>query len=206
MVGVSYSPDDSHFSPSVGIPADSREGLDVFLADAGDCWTVQAITAAGAALVRELAPLMDERDAPAPGVPLFRTKLRQSAAGAREVFHGAYNHPVWQETARKCLSCGTCTAVCPTCYCFDVDDETTLGAVTGERVRRWDSCQSTGFAAVAGGESFRARRADRVRHRLSRKLAWNADDQGRPSCVGCGRCARQCTAGISIVDVMNALL
>ena len=72
-------------------------------------------------------------DCDCPGDPVvhFKNKLKQSMAGIREIFHGAYNHPVWKETARKCHSCGTCNICCPTCYCFDVDDQTALGTEKG---------------------------------------------------------------------------
>ena len=113
---------------------------------------------------------------------------------------------MWAKTARECYSCGTCNISCPTCYCFDVDDQTTLGGSDGVRVRSWDSCQFISFSAVAGGEAFREKRNDRVRHRMSRKFAYITDDKGQPFCVGCGRCVRQCTAAINIVEVMNALL
>jgi len=206
FAGVSYVPDEYHFAPSVGIPAASQEGFDLFLTSFETFYAVEALTGAGKSLVEEMSPCLEDRECgPAP-VPQYRARLRQSVAGTREIFPGAYNNPVWQDTARTCLSCGTCNVVCPTCYCFDVDDQTDLGAATGARLRRWDSCQFTGFASVAGGESFRQRRGDRVRHRLSRKFAYIADAKGMPFCVGCGRCGRQCTAGISVPGVMNALL
>ena len=206
FVGVSYQPDEFHFADSVGIPSSLKEGFDVFLTRCDDCYRLEALTKAGAAIEADLASLLVERELPADAVVFFKNKLKQSVAGIREVFHGAYANPVWTETAKKCLSCGTCNIVCPTCYCFDVDDNTALGSTHGERLRLWDSCQFTSFTTVAGGEAFREKRTDRVRHRMSRKFAFVSDDKGRPFCVGCGRCVRQCAAKISITDVMNALL
>ena len=206
FVGVTYVPDEHHFANSVGIPTQLKDGFDIFLTRFDDHYRVEPLTPAGKALAADLKPLLMDCDCPGDPVVHFKNKLKQSVAGIREVFHGAYTHPVWQETARHCYSCGTCNISCPTCYCFDVDDQTILGSSEGFRLRRWDSCQFLSFTRVAGGEAFREKRNDRVRHRMSRKFAYITDENGQPFCVGCGRCVRQCTASINIVDVMNALL
>ena len=206
FVGVGYVPDEYHFAESVGIPTYEKQGFDLFLTQFGDHYRVEVLSREGAALADDLAPLMIPCECPGDPVVHCKNKLKQSVAGIREIFHGAYNHPVWAKTAKECHSCGTCNIVCPTCYCFDVQDRTTLGAEEGMRMRTWDSCQFVSFTAVAGGEAFREKRTDRVRHRMSRKFAYITDEKGQPFCVGCGRCVRQCTASINIVDVMNALL
>jgi ferredoxin len=206
FVGVSYEPDEYHFSDSVGVPVSLKEGFDAFLTRFGDLYRFEALTDAGKAIEADLSKLLTDCRETGDPVVHFKNKLKQSVAGIREIFHGAYNHPVWQKTARECYSCGTCNISCPTCYCFDVDDQTALGSDEGVRLRKWDSCQFQSFTTVAGGEIFREKRNDRVRHRMSRKFAYIMDDKDRPFCVGCGRCVRQCTADINIVDVMNALL
>ena len=206
FVGVSYVPDEYHFAESVGIPTNVKEGFDLFLTRFPDHYRVEALSDEGAAMETALASLLVPCDCAGDPVVYFKNKLRQSVPGIREIFHGAYNHPVWAKTARECYSCGTCNISCPTCYCFDVDDQTTLGSSEGVRLRMWDSCQFISFSAVAGGEAFREKRNDRVRHRMSRKFAYITDEKGQPFCVGCGRCVRQCTAAINIVEVMNALL
>jgi len=206
FIGVTYNPDDYHFAESVGIPTDLKEGFDIFLTKHNNHYRVETLTAKGAEIVKEWSIFLEDSNYSEDPVVHFKNKLKQSVAGIREIFHGAYNHPIWKKTAEKCYSCGTCNLVCPTCYCFDVSDEVELGTENGERSRRWDSCQILGFTEVAGGEAFREKRHDRVRHRMSRKFAYIMDDKGRPFCVGCGRCVRQCTADINIVDVMNALL
>lgn len=206
FIGVTYTPDDYHFAESVGIPTDLKEGFDIFLTKYNSHYRVEALTDKGKNIVSQWSQFLEECSYDGDPVVHFKNKLKQSVAGIREIFHGAYNHPVWKETSKKCYSCGTCNLVCPTCYCFDVSDEVVLGTDQGTRSRRWDSCQILGFTEVAGGEAFREKRYDRVRHRMSRKFAYIMDDKDRPFCVGCGRCIRQCTANISITDVMNALL
>ncbi|HOX29368.1 MAG TPA: 4Fe-4S dicluster domain-containing protein, partial [bacterium] len=95
--------------------------------------------------------------------------------------------------------------VCPTCYCFDVEDDVAIDLVNGNRTRLWDSCQLTSFAEVAGGENFREKREARVKHRISRKFLYLNEKFSKPFCVGCGRCNRACTAKINIVEILNEL-
>jgi len=113
---------------------------------------------------------------------------------------------LWEEKASKCLSCGTCNLVCPTCYCFDVQDDMDLGLVHGERIRRWDGCLLDDFAKVATGENFRETRTARYRHRFFRKGLNLFNILNEVACVGCGRCASSCLPDIADpVDVFNKL-
>jgi len=112
----------------------------------------------------------------------------------------------WEEKAGKCLSCGTCNLVCPTCYCFDVRDDMALDLRHGERLRRWDGCLLQDFAKVATGENFRRTRASRYRHRFFRKGLYLFKVLDDVACVGCGRCASSCLADIADpVDALNRL-
>ncbi len=95
---------------------------------------------------------------------------------------------------------------CPTCICFDVLDQMDLSLGEGERVREWDGCMLEPFAKVASGENFREEREDRLRHRFFRKYAYLYTRHGKPFCCGCGRCVRQCLAGIDPVTVINDLI
>jgi sulfhydrogenase subunit beta (sulfur reductase) len=116
-----------------------------------------------------------------------------------------YQSQVWNDLGERCLSCGACSHVCPTCYCFDVQDDVDLGARSGRRLRVWDSCLFRTHALVAGGENFRATRDSRVKFRYYHKQRGFVAEYGRPSCVGCGRCTVACPAGIDIVTVIRML-
>ena len=121
------------------------------------------------------------------------------------LFDRSYDSLLWEATARRCYSCGSCNMACPTCYCFDVTDDMDLGGESGRRVREWDGCQLRGFAEVAGGHNFRSKTASRLRHRMYRKAKWVNERENIPGCVGCARCDRACTAKISSVEIYRQL-
>ena len=123
----------------------------------------------------------------------------------KHLFETGFEHAVWDKIGRKCLSCGNCTNVCPTCYCFDISDTPELDLLHGRRVRSWDSCQHEGFALVAGAENFRKDRGDRLRHRFYRKFFYPLERYKRMFCTGCGRCSRSCMAGIDLLETVAAL-
>ncbi len=135
----------------------------------------------------------------------FPEQLTIPVSEAPLLFASEADSAHWEELGRKCLSCGSCTNVCPTCYCFDVADDLQFNLEDGERTRTWDSCQLDEFAAIASGENFREERRDRARHRLSRKFNYQYTRTGRSHCVGCGRCARQCLAHIDPKTTINTL-
>lgn len=113
-------------------------------------------------------------------------------------------HARWDDVASRCLACTSCTMVCPTCFCTDVEDTTDLGGETAERVRRWDSCFSADYSHVHGGPVRSSVRA-RYRQWLTHKLASWWDQFGTSGCVGCGRCITWCPANIDITEEAAAI-
>jgi formate hydrogenlyase subunit 6/NADH:ubiquinone oxidoreductase subunit I len=113
--------------------------------------------------------------------------------------------PLWAEVARRCLSCGACSAACPTCACYDVVDTVSL---TGEikRQRVWDNCFFRDHGLVAGGHNFRPDRTARLRFRFEHKYLGFGEQRGIISCVGCGRCQRVCPVEINLANVLEKLL
>ncbi|MGL6168603.1 MAG: 4Fe-4S dicluster domain-containing protein [Fusobacteriaceae bacterium] len=119
----------------------------------------------------------------------------------KEVFE---NEKVWKELARRCLACGSCTYVCPTCHCYDVKDY--AGNNGGERFRCWDSCMYSDFTLMAHGNP-RTTQMQRVRQRFMHKLVYYpANHDGVYSCVGCGRCIEKCPVHLDIVKVIKKLV
>ena len=113
-------------------------------------------------------------------------------------------HPHWDVAAARCLACGNCTSVCPTCFCVTTEDFTDLAAGLSRRVRRWDSCFSVDFTYIHGGNVRSSIRA-RYRQWLTHKLGSWHEQFGSSGCVGCGRCITWCPAGIDITEEARAL-
>lgn len=109
----------------------------------------------------------------------------------------------WAGDNQQCVSCQRCTTLCPTCFCFDVQDEMDLDLKSGKRVRIIDSCHSADFTRVAGGHDFRKERLQRYRHRVMHKLQYFKDTFKRSMCTGCGRCIRYCHSKIDFVKTIN---
>lgn len=122
-----------------------------------------------------------------------------------QLLERSYDSLLWEATARRCYSCGSCNLSCPTCYCFNIYDELDLSLTSGERKREWDGCHLRSFSEVAGGHNFRERASSRLRHRIYRKAKWIKQREGVPGCVGCARCDRACTAKISSIEIYNQL-
>lgn len=119
-------------------------------------------------------------------------------------------HPRWSQVADRCLACGNCTQVCPTCFCNSTFDSINISSLrrtegfSGKRIRVWDSCFSMNFARVHGG-NFRPSRRARYRQWLSHKLGYWIDQFGVIGCVGCGRCITWCPVGIDITEELKAI-
>jgi len=193
------------------------KGYDILLTDIGDAYVVDAPTEKGQALVKMISGAKEATDADLNKrkavqeknrLALNKHQLECKPSFLPKLLEKAYNHPVWEEKAKLCYSCGSCNQVCPTCYCFDVQDEVNWDLATGCRYRAWDGCLLQNFATVAGDHNFRKNRADRFRHRLYRKGKYVPGKiGGQIACVGCGRCVSACTAHIANpVDVYNTIL
>ncbi len=115
-----------------------------------------------------------------------------------------YDHPDWKKGVDLCLSCSACTALCPTCYCFEMHDEVKMSNLDkGERVREWSSCQVQEFTKVAGNHVFREKREERFKHRIYHQLDYFKQKYGVNLCVGCGRCIEGCPTRIDFVEIIN---
>jgi ferredoxin len=193
------------------------KGYDILLTAIGDEYVVDAPTDKGQALLDMMSGSKEATDADLNKRKAVQDKniaelnkhdLECKPSFLPKLLEKAYDHPVWEEKARLCYSCGSCNQVCPTCYCFDVQDEVNWDLKTGTRCRSWDGCLLSNFATVAGNHNFREKRADRFRHRLYRKGKYVPGKiDGQIACVGCGRCISACTAKIANpVEIYNTLM
>ena len=206
FIGISYKPDKYHFATSLGIDIEETEGFALFFEKVEKGYFVFVVTDKGAELIKEFGG-GEAVDKPVKIEELPKqTKIKYHYNRLPQVFEHVYISQVWDNVAERCVGCGTCNLLCPTCYCFDVRDEVDLNADDGKRTRFWDGCMLNTFAEVAGGENFRNKLAARIRHRLYRKFSYITKSSGELHCVGCGRCSKYCPADISIVEIINDLI
>jgi sulfhydrogenase subunit beta (sulfur reductase) len=122
----------------------------------------------------------------------------------RDLLQRNLEHPRWDDVADRCLTCGNCTMVCPTCFCTSVEDVTDLSGEEVVRVQRWDSCFTVDYSHIHGG-SVRASSRSRYRQWMTHKLSTWFDQFGSSGCVGCGRCITWCPVGIDITEEVAAI-
>jgi sulfhydrogenase subunit beta (sulfur reductase) len=189
-------------------------GYDLFMTDLGDSFMVHVASPAGEALVKETGFFTSVissgqkkfEEIRSKKEKIFKDEMNVKHEELKGLFERSFDSPVWEDLDRRCVACGNCTNVCPTCYCFDIRDELNLDLKTGFRYRVWDGCQNEEFAKVAGGENFRHKRGHRQRHRYNRKFNYPVEKFNRYTCTGCGRCSRTCMAKISLKETINALV
>lgn len=210
LLGLSCTPDEHCFCSSFG--TGFATGYDLFFTVVPGGFHVQIGTTRGndlAGLARDLFEPAREEDMAA-----YRRYLKEhNGKFSREVVTSAlpgileleFDSEALRAAAGKCLGCGSCTMVCPTCYCFSVFDRLDLELTGGERLRRWDSCLFKEYALVAGGHNFRAGRDARLRQRLFHKFKDFPERFERYACVGCGRCTASCPAGVDFVTLIEEL-
>lgn len=210
LVGVSCTPEPRCFCNAWGTD-EVHWGFDIFLTDLGDRYFVSVRSVEGAEL---LDRCVETSHIDAQDTEDFQAKTREFKASFSAdletsqiplLLDAKFDDPVWDELGERCLSCGACSMVCPTCYCFDVKDKLSADGTHGSRVRVWDSCQFSEFAEVAHGHNFRESRSSRVKYRYYHKQWGYLSKFERVLCVGCGRCERACKADINPRVVIAAL-
>ncbi len=211
MVGLACDdPCSACFCTSAGSGPFDETGLDVLLKDMGDHFLAKVLTDKGEKLMAaagwtatapDATKVFADAAAAAAGKIASRVKTDKLAGKDTRVLHGA---KLWDDVSFSCINCGTCTFLCPTCWCFDIQDEVT--GTEGVRMKNWDSCMFPLFTLHGTGHNPRGQKKDRVRQRFMHKLKYFVDryDQGI-MCVGCGRCVQHCPVNIDIRRVCELM-
>jgi ferredoxin len=139
-----------------------------------------------------------------PTIPGESAPRSLDTTGIRDLLYGNLEHPRWAEVADRCLACGNCTLVCPTCFCHAVEDVPDLAGDSATLERRWASCFTLDHGRMHGGDA-RPTTASRYRQWLTHKLAGWIDQFGTSGCTGCGRCITWCPVGIDLTAEVAAI-
>ena len=185
-------------------------GFDLALTELEEEFVVEAGTAAGRGVLAELAlsPASQELIGDAAGriQACADSQVRRlDRSLLPQALYEAHAHPRWDDVAARCLACGNCTMVCPTCFCHTVEETPDLAHQRSEHVRLWDSCFTQDHGYIHG-KNVRPTIKDRYRMWLTHKLASWIDQFGTSGCVGCGRCITWCPVEIDLTEELPALL
>jgi ferredoxin len=206
---------ESCFCDSMGLSPTSAPAADILLYEGSDAYQVVAQSENGnltlAGWISHLQEGSVEGGAePAAGrtaePPSTSCSLRVDFAGVKQKLDAMFDHPIWEQISKKCISCGTCAYVCPTCHCFDISQG--KNPTCDERFRCWDSCMFSKYTEMAGRHNPRAQKIERVRNRFMHKLCYFEDRYGKTLCVGCGRCIDACPVLLEIsllIDTVAAM-
>ncbi|MFZ5586819.1 MAG: 4Fe-4S dicluster domain-containing protein [Thermodesulfobacteriota bacterium] len=209
LVGLACNdPCPTCFCTTVNCGPHHETGLDLLLVDLGDKFLVKVLSDQGAALAADLpeaaaAEATKAAELKAAAEASISEGVAMDQVNAREVM-ALYELPLWDRVQENCLNCGTCTFCCPTCHCFDIQDE--VQGKDGRRVRNWDYCMSWLFTMHGTGHNPRGTKKDRVRQRFMHKFKYIPMKRGGEiGCVGCGRCVQLCPVNIDVRRVVNQM-
>ncbi len=198
------------FCTSVGCGPDSEKGSDIIFFELDGRYLIKQITAEGKEIlagVQELLRPVTDKD--------IEDKDRSMVAARhklRKIFEVSefvkrlddFEAPYWERLHEKCLGCGVCTYMCPTCHCFDMTDEMTQSG--GRRIRTWDSCMFPLFTQHASGHNPRPTQKERMRQRIMHKFSYAPKLFDEIFCVGCGKCVVHCPVNLDIRSIIQQIM
>ena len=194
------------FCTSVDGEPVSSAGADIVLTDIGNEYLAEFVTPKGEKLVKyfgeakaNAAAEIKKKEISEKAIKAISSKI--PAHEVKPILDNNFEHPFWATIHGKCLACGTCTFMCPTCHCFDISDE--AKGSDGVRIRSWDSCMFPLFTKETSGHNPRISQKERWRQRVMHKFKYYVDNFNAIACVGCGRCVMSCPVNIDIRKIIE---
>lgn len=208
MVIGCNNPESHCFCHSMGIGPFYKDGADIFMVDLGSSLAVTAGTPNGKAAIEDYLYFFEK----ATEEQKDEIILEEYAALSKLNYNmpkdvgppdfSSISDEFWEKISRKCFSCGSCSYICPLCFCYNVVDRQNK-VFEGKRVRTWDSCIFEGFTRMAGRHNLFKNRQDRLKKRFAHKLQQYPEKYGLIGCTGCGRCTVTCPGKIGMMDVIK---
>jgi len=192
-------PDNNCFCTSVGLSPDTTAGADAMLLQIGaDSFEIRIFTEKGTSLFRGQTAESDKI-----GKTAEPPRVKFDVKQVENYLRTHFTDPLFELTSMRCVGCGGCTYVCPTCHCFDIVDEG--GSSKGKRIKNWDACQFAMFTLHASGHNPRSEQTVRQRNRIQHKFNVYPEKFGTFLCTGCGNCTRACAASLGIHPVLELI-
>jgi sulfhydrogenase subunit beta (sulfur reductase) len=206
IIGIDCAPQPSCFCRSMGTDT-AQHGFDMFITDLGGRFFVEVLSATAynfIQLVRTSAPEECDHQQFMRSVEAKNSRFtaRVDTTDLTKILDMEFQSPIWKHWGDKCLGCGTCANVCPTCYCYGVEESIGVDLKTARKTKVLYSCNIVDFAEVAGGHNFRPDRQSRIKYRFYHKHRGFVEAYEESLCVGCGRCSESCLAGITVPEVI----
>jgi ferredoxin len=203
-------PSKNCFCVSMGGNPSSPDGSDMLWTDLGDKYFVESFNEKGDKLVKlggdifKQASADDKKKAKNAKKKSEDSLLRTlNIDGVDKALEKGFDNEFWEQFSKRCLGCGVCTLLCPTCHCFDIND--IVKKDKGWRERTWDTCQQSYYTIHASGHNPRPEKKHRQRNRVYHKLLYMNKNLDVLGCVGCGRCIDNCPVNIDIIELAEGI-
>lgn len=205
VIGVSCATaDDYCFCTSVGGGPGNKKGSDILLTPIKNSdYLAEILTEKGEKIVNEFRELFGKPGDEHKEDYLAKVPVKFDRTNLYDKINASFNTSIFDEQAMRCIGCGACAYVCPTCTCFDIQDETK--GLKGQRLRCWDTCGSKLFTLHTSGHNPRSTQGQRWRQRLMHKFSYLKDNLNLTGCEGCGRCSRNCPADMNLAEHLKQI-